>query len=419
MHSLKEKLWAQVDQEREEIVQLLVRLVRFRSENPPGNTADIAGFIKDYLSRHGIDAYEVRADDHCPGSVIAKIGRRGPRLILNGHMDVVPAGDSEKWKFDPFAGTVQDGKVFGRGTSDMKGGLAGIMYAVTRLAPHMDELSGRIVFCAVPDEETMGVWGTKWLLEAGKVEGDACIVAEPTSRGDIEVGQKGALWVKVTASGLPAHGSLAPYVGENAITKLLPFITQLDTLRSLLPEIPEKLKETMAASKKLARSLLPVAGAEEVLDHLTVNVGIIKGGTKVNMVPAQAEVELDFRLPIGLPSTKVLSELDALVKRTLGEAASVSVMWRSEANYTDPRERIVRVTAANVEQMLGRPATTTFQWASSDARYFRLAGIPTLQYGPANLEGIHGYNESVDIEDVITATKVYLGTMVDYLSQGT
>lgn len=83
------------------------------------------------------------------------------------------------------------------------------------------------------------------------------------------------------------------------------------------------------------------------------------------------------------------------------------------------RVRIVRVTAANVEQMLGRPATTTFQWASSDARYFRLAGIPTLQYGPSNLDGIHGYNESVDIEDVITATKVYLGTMVDYLSQGT
>jgi succinyl-diaminopimelate desuccinylase len=82
-------------------------------------------------------------------------------------MDVVPAGDSSKWNFDPFGGAVRDGKVFGRGTSDMKGGLAGLMYAVACVARHIKELGGSILFSAVPDEETMGVWGTGWLLESG------------------------------------------------------------------------------------------------------------------------------------------------------------------------------------------------------------------------------------------------------------
>ncbi len=173
----------------------------------------------------------------------------------------------------------------------------------------------------------------------------------------------------------------------------------------------------MAASKNLARSLLPVAGAEEVLDHVTCNLGIIRGGTKINMVPERAELDLDFRLPIGLSSERLLKELDKLVKRTLGDAGSIEVLWRSEANYTDPGERIVRVVADNIEGVLGRQATATFQWASSDARYFRNAGIPTLQYGPANLDGIHGYNENVDVEDVINSAKVYLGAIVDYLRQ--
>ncbi|MGB4274667.1 MAG: ArgE/DapE family deacylase [Bacillota bacterium] len=417
MDELKKNLWMQVDRERDEIINLLVRLIRIRSENPPGYMDEIAAFIKDYLAQHGIDAYEVRASDDHPQSILASIGTGSPGLILNGHMDVVPAGDGSKWRFDPFSGTIHDGKIFGRGTSDMKGGLAGIMYAMACAAKHIDRLGGSVVFSAVPDEETMGVWGTGWLVQSGHLAGDACIVAEPTSDGDVEVGQKGTLWVKVVAQGVPAHGSLSPYVGENAIAKLLPFVSELSTLREVLPDIPEALKETMAASKNLARSLLPVAGAEEVLDHVTCNLGIIRGGTKINMVPERAELDLDFRLPIGLSSERLLKELDKLVKRTLGDAGSIEVLWRSEANYTDPGERIVRVVADNIEGVLGRQATATFQWASSDARYFRNAGIPTLQYGPANLDGIHGYNENVDVEDVINSAKVYLGAIVDYLRQ--
>jgi succinyl-diaminopimelate desuccinylase len=418
LDELKKKLWEQVDRETDEVINLLVRLIQIRSENPPGDMDAIAAFIINYLTRNGVEAYQARAGANCPQSILASAGTGSPKLILNGHMDVVPAGDNSKWNFDPFGGAVRDGKVFGRGTSDMKGGLAGLMYAVACVARHIKELGGSILFSAVPDEETMGVWGTGWLLESGHLQGDACIVAEPTSRGDIEVGQKGTLWVKVIATGVPAHGSLSPYVGENAITKLLPFILQLDTLSGVLPEIPAAIKETMAASKELARSLLPVAGLEEVLDHVTVNLGMIKGGTKVNMVPDRAEIDLDFRMPIGLQSEKLLGELKDLVQRTLGDAGSVEVLWRSEASYTDPGEKIVQVVADNIEQMLRRPATTTFQWASSDARYFRFAGIPTLQYGPANLDGIHGYNENVDVEDVINSTKIYLGAIVDYLRQG-
>lgn len=418
MEKLKQKLWINLDEEKDDLIELLCQLIRIPSENPPGDMDEIMDFMEKYLNNYGIECKRLRAGEDKPYSLVAKIGNdQGPCIILNGHADVVPAGKHENWDFPPFCGEVKDGKVLGRGASDMKGGLAGALYAITRLKPYLEKLGGSIVFSVVPDEEVMGLWGTKWLVESGNLKGDACIVAEPTSRGDIEVGQKGSIWIKVKAIGTPAHGSLSPYVGDNAITKLLSFIKRVDEVREMKPQLSEKIKSVMADSKELAKELLQIEGAESVLDHVTVNVGLIRGGRKLNMVPDEAEVELDIRIPIGIKVQDVIEKIESLITETIGKDGSMEVTWCSEANNTDTQERIVQVVANNIEEILNKPATKTYQWASSDARYFRYKGIPTIQHGPANLEGIHSYNETVDVEDLISATKVYIGSIIDFMTE--
>lgn len=414
MTGLKADLINRVESEKDQIIELTRALIRIPSQNPGDDILPVMTYIYDHLQKNEVSCTFVSADDH-PVSLLAVVGSgKGPCLILNGHADVVPVGDRGRWQFDPFSGEVRDGRILGRGASDMKGGLAGIIYTTCALASFVEETGGTLVLCVVPDEETMGLWGTRWLVETGKVSGDACLVAGPTSRGDVEIGQKGSLWLKVRARGVPAHGSLSPYAGDNAIVRLLPFMSAVGELAEMFPEIPPGEREVMESSKSLARTLLP-AGAENVLDHVTVNIGLIRGGTKINVVPEEAEVHLDIRVPVGMRSQTVLNKVRELASRTLGDRGAVEALWCFEPCSTTPRERIVEIVTRNVAEVLGRQATATYQWASSDARYFRYRGIPTVQYGPANLEGIHSYNETVSVEDLISATKVYVGTVVDLM----
>ena len=142
----------------------------------------------------------------------------GFSIILNGHLDVVPAGDRSQWDFDPFAGTVTDTQILGRGTSDMKAGVAGLLFAMKLLKESGAELKGNIRLHLVSDEESGGEFGSRWLCDHGYAEGaNACLIAEPTSANDIEIGQKGGLTVILKATGKSAHGSLGGIKGDNAI----------------------------------------------------------------------------------------------------------------------------------------------------------------------------------------------------------
>lgn len=418
---VKNKLFSIAKNEEGELLKLCSSLIRAKSVNPGGDIFSAIKVIKDFFDKGGI-YYELieKGSKEFP-VIIARLGKNKDRKIfLNGHCDVVPVGNSEGWKFDPFSGDIVDGKMLGRGTSDMKCGLAGLMFMMKILKQSGAKLDGEIEFHIVSDEETGGAFGTKWLYENGYFEsGEACIIAEPTSKNDCEVGQKGNVTFKFKVKGIPAHGSVGNYIGDNAILKSLKLIDELFSLREIKGRFTEKQLPVVDASKKKAYEVFNIDGVDNVIDHVTVNVGTIDGGTKSNVVPDYCETVVDTRLPIGIKIEEVIVKVDSIVEKLKSEGINgieYEYTWSAEGNYTDTDTPLVKAVVENAYEVWHEETVPAYQWASSDARYYRLKGIPTIQYGPANTEGIHSYNETVDVVDIVNSFYVYIGMMVDLLN---
>ncbi|MBC7093526.1 ArgE/DapE family deacylase [Candidatus Bipolaricaulota bacterium] len=398
-----------------EVTTVCSELIRFPSENPPCDVTGIAAYILERLHRAGIPARQLSA---APGmtSVVGELDfGPGPCLVVNGHMDVVPAGDRERWAFDPFGGEVREGYVLGRGASDMKGGLAALLVALSE-AVRWDSLRGKVLFMAVPDEETGGWYGTRWLLEQG-FTGDACLIAEPSGINPT-IGQKGALWLRAMTRGVPAHGSLSPLVGENAILRMTKVIEAVYSIWGRSWTIPPEPRRLISETQAILRE----EGLEvqaEVLDHVTVNVGRISGGDKVNIVASRCEAEFDLRVPVGVPVGVVLDLFRQLVEERAGSGVEITPLREPiEANYTPPAHPFVQLVLRIIREVAGDTSRPVLQWASSDARFFRRHGIPTLQFGPADLQGIHGYDERVAVAQLVQAARAYALLIHDYLSPG-
>ena len=417
----KEKVQRLIDERREEILQLCSDMVRIPSENPPGDMGEMASFLRGFLEERGfaVEAYEPEKGRI---NLVARIGAGEPTLILNGHMDVVPAGDRERWDFPPYCGELREGKILGRGATDMKGGLTSLIAAFVAVSQAVGDLPGTLVLTIVPDEETGGEYGSRWLVETGKVRGEACLIGEPTSMVGSFVGEKGICWLRLSARGVPAHGSL-PMLGENAIEKLAAAFPILHTIEREEVEIPEDVREIVEGSKALYRRMLADRGlADEAkleavagaLDHSTVNIGVIKGGSKVNIVPESCSADVDVRVPVGTTPAKVRDRVVELLReRGLADIECELVSY-SNPNYTSPSERIYTLLSRNAKDILGIDLKPLFVTGATDGRFFRLGGIPAINYGPGELALAHAYNEYVRAEDVIRAAKVIAGTIVDF-----
>jgi len=395
-----------------EVTGLASELIGIPSVNPPGDMRDIAAYIRDYLTGLGLSVSWVEPEPGCVSLVSRIKGGDGPTLIFNGHMDVVPIGDRDRWSWDPFGGEIRDGYLLGRGASDMKGGLAAMLVALSKIAAS-GPLSGDLVFMAVPDEETGGRMGTRYLLEQEPL-GDACIIGEPSGLNPT-IGQKGSLWLEAVASGVPAHGSLSPLAGDNAILKMEEVVRIIYSLWETewpLPDHARSLIDLTASILKEENQTLPV----EVLGRVTTNIGLIHGGEKINIIPSRCRAEFDLRIPIGLPVEHVLKELQARIQQRFPEGVTVTPKAPPfEANYTEPDHPFVLKVLSAITEVAGVPSRPTLQWASSDARYFRYRSIPTVQYGPADLGGIHGYDERVRVASLVEAVRVYSLLAYDFL----
>lgn len=182
-------------------------------------------------------------------------------MILNGHVDVVPAGDREQWDFDPFSGEVTDKLILGRGTSDMKAGVAGLLFAMKILTESGAPLNGNVRLHIVSDEESGGEYGSKWLCENGYAkDANACLIAEPTSNNTIEIGQKGGLTLIMKAYGKSAHGSLGGFKGENAIIKLSKVLDKLQGLTKIEGHFKDSQAHALENSKLIAQQEIGRAG---------------------------------------------------------------------------------------------------------------------------------------------------------------
>lgn len=415
---LKQQVIAAIDENSDDLIELCAKLIQTPSENPPGDSTEITEFVKDYLEANGLSV-EIHESNEKMYNIISSYGNEeGKKLIYCGHTDVVPVGDLEKWDFPPLSGEVKDGYLLGRGASDMKAGLGGLIYSVTLMKKMGIELDGQVTLAIVPDEETGGRYGVPWLLENELIKGDGCLIAEPASTYNPTIGQKGSFAFELEVFGEPGHGSLSPFIGGNAITDAMKAIERIRTVTDLEIEVPEETKELIAISKKYMREVeTDKAPFQDALDHISCNIGMIEGGTASNVVPESCKVNVDCRLPFGVSQEFVLdyilSELDELgINYTFTRTG-----FESEANYTLADDPICYTLVDNLAEISGHEAYGVMQWASSDARHFRAHNIPVLQYGPADLNTIHGYNERAKVDEIILATKVYAATIIDFLNQ--
>ncbi|AVK85742.1 succinyl-diaminopimelate desuccinylase [Lysinibacillus sp. B2A1] len=418
LHALKLQLIEEVENNKDELIELCSKLIQIPSVNPPGDTTEITTFIEDYLNDINIPYEKYESADKM-FNLVASIGNaEGKELVYCGHTDVVPVGDLAKWDFDPFSGEVKDGWMLGRGASDMKAGLAGIIFATKMLKKLKIELPGKLTLAIVPDEETGGEYGVPWLLERNLVKGDGCLIAEPSSPLNPTIGQKGSYWFELEVRGEPGHGSLSPLAGRNAIVDAIAAINEIRTLWDLEITIPEEVQSLIEVSKKYMREVeKDRLKYQEVLEKITVNIGTIEGGTKSNVIPDYCKVQIDCRLPFGVTQEEVTNILKSKLDALNIDYSIKRFGFKSVANYTPAENPVCQAIVDNISFVTGEEAYGVMQWASSDARHFRQYNIPVLQYGPAYLPSIHGYNEKVRVEDIVRCAKVYITAVIDFLHQ--
>jgi succinyl-diaminopimelate desuccinylase len=215
---------------KRELIDLTTRLIQIPTENPPGNEKKAFLFLKPILSKMGFNI-KILLSPKGRWNIIAekRWGKGGRRLIFNGHLDVVPAGHLVQWKYPPFQGKLEKGRIYGRGASDMKGGIASFLHAISMIdRSNIHPNQGAVILHLVSDEESHGHQGMGFLTRKRVIRGDAAIVGEPTDLDPV-IAQKGALWLRISTIGKSAHGS-RPHLGINAIEKMKKAIDQLNSI---------------------------------------------------------------------------------------------------------------------------------------------------------------------------------------------
>jgi succinyl-diaminopimelate desuccinylase len=396
------------------LIEMSRQLIKAASPNPPGDVTQAADVAERLLL--AIPGMEVERITTAPG-IVNLIGRLsatrpGRRLVFNGHLDTFPIGEDLGWTVPPLGGTVKDGLLFGRGVSDMKGGIAASLLAVQTLSAHRDAWAGEIVVTLAGDEETMGSLGTRHLLEHfPHARGDAMISGDVGSPMVVRFGEKGLLWVEIEAEGSPAHGAHV-HKGVNAIDRLRAALDILKQLETLEPDEPPMVAAAILAAKPISEPLSG-AGEADVLRKVTVNIGTIEGGVSPNLVPTRAVAKADIRLPVGLSTTDV----EALLRQRLAAVPGVQlrVVQKYEPRFTDPSHEIVQAVVHSAQRILGQRPVTNMRVGASDARLYRMFDVPSVVFGPTPYN-MGGPDEHVRIDELSDIAKVHALAALRFLS---
>ena len=413
---LRNELVRRVEAARERLIATTQRLVAIASPNPPSDTFEVAAVAEELL--RAIPGIEIERIEPAPRvvSLIARIRGKGPgrRLIFNGHLDTFPLLENLAWTVPPLGGVLKDGKLYGRGVCDMKGGIACSLLAATLLSQHRDSWNGEIVLTLAGDEENMGSLGTGYMMEhVPHARGDANICGDVGSPRVVRFGEKGLMWVEVEATGSPAHGAHV-HRGTNAIDRLRVALDRLKDLEDVPFQAPPVVTAAIARAKAISESLSG-AGEAETLQRVTVNIGTIEGGTSPNLVPTHAIARADIRLPVGITTDVLVTRLD----EWLGPLEGVT--WRAirrfEPSFTPPDDEIVVRTAKVAHEVLGETPAVNMRVGGSDSRWYRPAGVPTVVLGltPFNMGGPDEY---VLVDELVAVAKIHTLTAFDFLTGG-
>jgi acetylornithine deacetylase len=378
-----------VQVDTKQILGLLKRLIRTPSVNPAIDRNQDEGAIADFIAKwfrknRRFSVYEQKVVKGRFNVVAILRGKgAGKSLMLNGHMDTVGTLGMTVKPFTPF---VDNGKLFGRGSCDMKGSLAAMIGAMEALAATNERLAGDVLFTAVVDEEYMSI-GTSELVK--RFRADAAIVGEPTKM-NIATAHRGYAWLEVETVGKPAHGSM-PEKGADAIEKMARIISQLDSIR---------MKSNVHR--------------HPLLGTTSIHTSTITGGSDWSTVPARCVLRLERRLLPGEKSQAPVEELRKAIqkysRRDKTVKATVRLIHRADPmELTDaPHISILKKNLDGIARIVGVP-----YWSDA-AILCNRAKIPTCLFGPGDIAVAHGPAEHVKIQDVLRAAHAYADTAAAY-----
>ncbi len=362
----------------EDVISLTRKLISFNTVNPDGNEGEIARFVGKLLSENGFEVgYNQLDKDRL--TVIAEKGLTSlsPPIILTGHFDTVPFWEKQ-WKEAPLSGTIKDGKIYGRGSSDMKGGLAAMIVASLQAFKESVPLGGvRLIFTA---GEEPGCTGAKHLAESGYDLGKAAaiIVGEPTSNVPA-IGHKGALYLKATTSGKTAHSSM-PVLGDNAIYKAARAITKIENFKFQ-------------------------ADRDELHGFPTINVGLINGGKNINSVPDYAEFTVDIRSTDKIIHSEILKWLSLELGEEVLIEKLVDLMPVSSSESAPFVQLVYSVCGVEPEKGVFQKS---LPYMTDGAVLQQLyGGVPTVILGPGQPEMAHQTDEFCYTSKIEEAVEIY------------
>ncbi len=382
----------------------LVRIPSVVRPGDPGATeAAVAAHVERWLRAEG---FAVEVHEVAPGrpNVLGSLGdaAAGPTLLLEGHTDVVTEGNAAEWTHPPFGGDVVDGRLYGRGSADMKSGLAAAMIAAAAIKRSGARLGGRLVVGALVDEEGDMI-GARHLCTTplGRAL-SAAIICEP-EQNELCLEQRGVVWARVTVRGRMAHGAM-PEAGINPITALGALLRQAPALQRRLRRLCRK-----------SRHLRPPTVTP------TVVLSPAQGVPQSNVIPSAAQATLDVRLTPGPDADAVAKEIDVACQRAMEACPGATVEWQPVngfrlATRVERSEPLVRAMVRGVRQATGRPARFGGVPGSTDGTILRTTlGIPIVTCGPGHRLIPHQVDEYVEVAELVDAAKIYVASALNFL----
>lgn len=362
----------------QEVGDLASRLVRANSINPPGGEIEAAEVAAEFLRAQGLKV-DIDVFDGVRANLTARLEGVGrvPGLLLSGHLDTVPVPNVENWSRDPWSGAIEDGTLYGRGSLDMKGGLAALCVAAARFARADEALQGDIVIALTAGEETNSLGANRICSqdELGPLSG--VIVAEPTNL-DVGYTHRGALWLKVKAKGRSAHGS-QPHEGVNAVRLILDWLGDWSEIEAMV-----------------------TTEAHPVLGQSTASLNQICGGLAPNVIPDYAEIVLDIRT---LPGQRH----DLLIRQLQGESEAVEIEVIRDAPplATDLQDPLVNHCKEAALDVAGEVSLRGLPYTTDAAIFAEELGVPAVVIGPGSERLAHTDNESISVSELASAAAIY------------
>jgi acetylornithine deacetylase len=407
-----ERISTAIDEKKDEIIQLALELVKKNSENPPGNETEAAELIKEKALEWSLPEPEVWAKEpHRPNLIFRIPGaQRGSSLILNAHIDTKPIGDASKWTVDPHNPAVIDGKLYGRGSTDMKGAAAGILAAGMALVKNKLPLKGDVILALTADEEAGSTYGANFLIERG-LKADALLIAEPSGIDrdfdSLGLACRGVILGKVVVNGTQMHSSLSDQGGcVNASVKMA----------EVLVEFADNLKKHLNYKP---HPLYPKGP--------TVNPGVIlEGGVFYGVIPGKASFGFDIRVIPGMTCEGVKKDmenfLEGLKKKDKDLQAELvfedpPLDWLAPVEIEKDHPLVLSSIEAS-KNILGKKPELLGVPFGTDGVFYSKAGIDMSiipSFGPGLIKLAHGPDECVDVQSILDSAKIFALSAIGYL----